>query len=570
MATCGNPLLLQWVGEWLEEARLQNSKRASVYKKAHDSIKACSAIFQHPSEASRLQGVGDVICKRLTDRMVKHCEENGLPPPMKARQQAVAQDVGEGVSKKPRKAKDYVPKYRSGGYALILALSKLREDEEIAKTVLMERAQIYSDASFTTPSDPKSFYTAWNTMTTLIKHDLVSEKGRPTKRYALTEEGWACARSILKTGNHDEGGLDVFVRKSQSPDRGQENMDSSGHDRISPSREQSKGRTNNIIPLGESLSTESSLPHVTPASLPPGSFTIELILDIREVFDKKHRDYMQNELTKAGIVPIMRALDIGDTLWVAKVKDPEVLRSIGGGGDEVMLDYIVERKRLTDLIGSIRDGRFNEQKFRLKRSGTKNVIYIIEENMLSQEAWKGMEEAVKSAISSAQVVEGFFIKKTQTMDETIRYLARMTRLLKQTYEAKPLYIIPTAPLTMQNYLPILKDLTRRYPDRACHISYDAFASMASKSETMTLRDVYLKMLMSTRGVTGEKAVEIQKRWKTPAAFLDAYAALDKDAQSAKRKNEMVADALMDLQGRKKIAKILSAKIADVWGSQEST
>ena len=32
------------------------------------------------------------------------------------------------------------------------------------------------------------------------------------------------------------------------------------------------------------------------------------------------------------------------------------------GGRELMLDYIVERKRMDDLAGSIIDGRFHEQK----------------------------------------------------------------------------------------------------------------------------------------------------------------------------------------------------------------
>ena len=39
-----------------------------------------------------------------------------------------------------------------------------------------------------------------------------------------------------------------------------------------------------------------------------------------------------------------------------------------------MLDFIVERKRTDDLAGSIVDGRFREQKFRLKESGEVHFI----------------------------------------------------------------------------------------------------------------------------------------------------------------------------------------------------
>ena len=43
------------------------------------------------------------------------------------------------------------------------------------------------------------------------------------------------------------------------------------------------------------------------------------------------------------------------------------------------MDFIVERKRMDDLASSICDGRFREQKHRLKQSGLGHVIYLIEE-----------------------------------------------------------------------------------------------------------------------------------------------------------------------------------------------
>ena len=43
-----------------------------------------------------------------------------------------------------------------------------------------------------------------------------------------------------------------------------------------------------------------------------------------------------------------------------------------------MLPYVVERKRLDDLASSIRDSRYREQKFRLRRCGLPHVIYLAE------------------------------------------------------------------------------------------------------------------------------------------------------------------------------------------------
>lgn len=177
-----------------------------------------------------------------------------------------------------------------------------------------------------------------------------------------------------------------------------------------------------------------SFPTFQPIRLQPGSFTVQLVLDNREMRAKNDRDYIQDELVKKGIKPIVRPLEIGDFLWVAKCNDPALLARHDEEGDEVMLDYVVERKRLDDLCGSIRDGRFHEQKFRLRKSGVQHVVYIIEDFTISTERMTNLDEAIESAIASTQVVDGYFIKKTQKLDDTIRYIARMTVILQKMYE----------------------------------------------------------------------------------------------------------------------------------------
>jgi crossover junction endonuclease MUS81 len=274
---------------------------------------------------------------------------------------------------------------------------------------------------------------------------------------------------------------------------------------------------------------------------------------------------MQNELAKQGVTPIMRSLEVGDAQWIAKCRDPDLLRQNGAEGDEIVLDWIVERKRMDDLIGSIKDGRFHEQKFRLRRSGVKKVIYIIEDISLDPAMAQKYEDSVVSAMASTQVVSDYF-------DETIKYLARMTAMLKRTYESKTLNVIPTNILTAHNYIPLLDRARKQDPADGLYITYQAFASIASKSEMMTLRDVFLKMLMTTKGVTGERALEIQKRWKTPYDFVRAFDACGSGAEGRKRKYELVSGQMGHLFGRKKIQKALSQKIAEVWsdpGAEES-
>jgi crossover junction endonuclease MUS81 len=485
------------------------------------------------------------------------------------------EDTGTSPVKKPRKTKAYVPALRTGPYALILAMATLDENSSggLTKQELTELAQPYCDSSFTAPSGAtgaSSFYTAWNSMKTLETKDLVYVKGRPTKKYALTEEGWVVAKGIKKTLDPSQRILDAWTSpKGKSKQTAREPVDLSPTP--SPLRSRPRSSESPTKPGIADLvrpGTTSELPQFTPITIPPGEFTVELVLDVREVRAKKDRDYMKDELENKGVKPIMRALDLGDVLWVAKLRTPDLLSQRGAEGDEILLDWIVERKRLDDLISSVKDGRFHEQKFRLRKGGVKNVVYLVEEISMHAETLDKCGEMVESAIASTQVLNGFFVKKTQKMDDTIRYLTRMTMMLKDLYENKPLQLIPTPVITIKNYLPMLQHLREKEPGTNYHITYGAFASLVSKSDSLTLRDVYLKMLMSTRGVTGQKAIEMQKRWKTPAELVEAYERCGKGEEGRRKKLALVSGEMENLVGRKKIAKATSTKIAEVWGLDE--
>ena len=173
----------------------------------------CPMRFEHPSEASRLNGIGDKLCGRLTEELTKYCEEHGLPPSRKKKGAAKRfseamepqEEAGEDqedqqlAPKRRKTVKLYVPALRSGAYAIVIALATLPRDRAkgMLKSELVDKAQDHCDSSFTIPSDPTKFYTAWKSMDTLKKKDLVCELGlKSAPRYMLTEEGWECADRI--------------------------------------------------------------------------------------------------------------------------------------------------------------------------------------------------------------------------------------------------------------------------------------------------------------------------------------------------------------------------------------
>ena len=192
-----------------------------------------------------------------------------------------------------------------------------------------------------------------------------------------------------------------------------------------PTSSRPQSRAGSIAASRATSGSKPTFPDFAPEIVKAGSFTVHLLLDNREVRARNDRDYIQDNLKTCGINPITRPLQVGDAMWIACEK--------GGRNREIVLDHIVERKRLDDLVASIKDGRFHEQKFRLAKSGLKHVTYIIEDFTL-KEADRAMQDAMDTAISSTQVVNGFFVKRTGKLDDTIRYLARMTKRLAKEYE----------------------------------------------------------------------------------------------------------------------------------------
>lgn len=105
----------------------------------------------------------------------------------------------------------------------------------------------------------------------------------------------------------------------------------------------------------------TSLARFQPIVFHPGTFDIVLILDIREIRGQSDRDYIGQKLMENGVQVEKRALDVGDVLWVARLKEDPIV-----GPSEIVLNYVIERKRMDDLVSSIKDGRFTEQKVRIR------------------------------------------------------------------------------------------------------------------------------------------------------------------------------------------------------------
>lgn len=90
-------------------------------------------------------------------------------------------------------------------------------------------------------------------------------------------------------------------------------------------------------------------------------------------------------------------------------------------GKKVML---IERKTYTDLLASIKDGRYEEQSYRLIHSSgfpLHSVVYLLE-GLFSQLKTPLEKKIVYSAMTSLHFFKGFSLYKTSTVDETAEWL----------------------------------------------------------------------------------------------------------------------------------------------------
>lgn len=95
------------------------------------------------------------------------------------------------------------------------------------------------------------------------------------------------------------------------------------------------------------------------------------------------------------------------------------------------------------------------------------------------------------------------------------------------------------------------------------IRYQDFAAISSKSASLNVGDVFLKMLMSIKGVSAEKAVEIQKHFPTIIDLVEALSRVDE------KEGKMIVAERCSKHGRRKIGNVLSGKIYEIFKPQDN-
>lgn len=93
---------------------------------------------------------------------------------------------------------------------------------------------------------------------------------------------------------------------------------------------------------------------------------------------------------------------------------------------------IIERKSLKDLLSSVKDGRYEEQSYRLVHSSQMhchNIVYLIE-GILTQ-LRPDEKKLVHSCMTSLSYFKGFSLLRTGSMNETAEMILNMTHKISK-------------------------------------------------------------------------------------------------------------------------------------------
>lgn len=213
-----NPLFERWLTEWRDKARKENSKMEFCFTIALQSLKKYPLPLESGRDCKILKGFGEKLCLMIDNKLkTYHNNKNTVVDTVRGNVQNVNElnksvgtkrklvQVHSPSKSKTRSSKEYIPQEGSGSYAILITLYTESLDPMYAgfltKSEIIKKGQHLSHTSFTKP-DPGSKYSAWSSMRTLIRKNLVIKKSNPAK-FSLSDEGLPLAKILFKNGNLD-------------------------------------------------------------------------------------------------------------------------------------------------------------------------------------------------------------------------------------------------------------------------------------------------------------------------------------------------------------------------------
>ena len=191
--------------------------------------------------------------------------------------------------------------------------------------------------------------------------------------------------------------------------------------------------------------------------------------------------------------------------------------------DENNEKIIIERKCISDLLSSIKDGRYEEQSYRLNgmKTHNHNIYYLIEGDVNKINRFKDtkLEKlTLYSAMFSLNYYKGFSVMRTFTIEESALFICNIAYKLEKSNSSgkKPFYqnIVTQSAKEQQ----IGGNVEKLINEENIHIeqSDKDYVNVIKKikKENVTIDNIGEIMLCQIPGVSSVTALAIMEKFKT--------------------------------------------------------
>ena len=237
-----------------------------------------------------------------------------------------------------------------------------------------------------------------------------------------------------------------------------------------------------------------------------------------------------NNSSKNKITIEIKSLDLGDFVLYDEINEQAII--------------IIERKSLADLEASIKDGRYNEQSYRLSQNtlANHNIYYLIEGSIINYKN-KSFKNTLYSSLFSLSYFKGFSVFNSLNAVESAEIVYSFVNKFLREKDKVGYY-------SNNNSITNNEDLEKN-EDLKLENKEDSYLANIknSKKSNITRENIDILMLMQVPGVSITSATTIMNTHKTINNLVNNLT-----------KDETCLDSLKTENNNRKISKNIIASI----------
>jgi len=226
---------------------------------------------------------------------------------------------------------------------------------------------------------------------------------------------------------------------------------------------------------------------------------------------------------KIALTITCQPLSLGDVIIKVVSRDGVHENNMSSEVEEL----IIERKSIQDLLSSIKDGRYEEQSYRLNGCDihNHNIIYLVEGNILSSSSvntkYKNNNDkfTAYSAIFSLNYYKGFSVIRTFSLEESALFICNCANKLRKGIIDKktPYYVNNTTKCiesTIDNDVELQNAINGASASASASASQYTHVIKKVKKENITPDNIGEIMLCQIPGISSITAVVIMNKFHT--------------------------------------------------------